>query len=387
MSFKPELLKEKLKVEGKTRRELAIAIKKHVRTVHRWLAGDNPPKPWDIEEIANILKCKPQDFDPFYVDKDLGEISIQAHVTTASHNAYEMMCQHYGVTQKQIMELAPVLFAIVAAHALKVPDQDDAIEEEARKLGRPGTQMLGDGVDRKASNLGQCFGRHDSQDLNHESDRNLFDTAIRRLSIQVEEYIDASRYIGAAPGVVPGASGFITNIDFLETITGGDKILIEAIIKGRIRLSTIMQQIKEGKESTSNMRITDAIRNAYKQEIDKQRKVGLKKLNAWRTFYAEHHPELAKEYDALVRKYCYEDDWYPENYTDDDRNQSWINPFKEDRHINEDKLLEYQKQKKEASKQDIVTFVLAREDPIYHRFDELQHHRAEIKKQFEEIWT
>ncbi len=120
MAFQAELLKKKLKAEGKSRGELAAELKKHKRTVSRWLAGTNPPKPKDLEAIAHVLNCKPQDFDPFFADMGLGEVSIQAHVSAASHNAYELMRWRYGVSQKQIMELAPVLFAIVAAHALKV---------------------------------------------------------------------------------------------------------------------------------------------------------------------------------------------------------------------------------------------------------------------------
>jgi len=121
MAFKAELLRKKLKAEGKSRDELAAAINKHKRTVSRWLAGTNPPKPKDLEAIARVLNCKPLDFDPFFADMGVGEVSIQAHVSAASHNAYELMRWRYGVSQKQIMELAPVLFAIVAGHALKVP--------------------------------------------------------------------------------------------------------------------------------------------------------------------------------------------------------------------------------------------------------------------------
>jgi len=109
MAFKAELLKKKLKAEGKSRDELAAELKKHKRTVSRWLAGTNPPKPKDLEAIAHVLNCKPQDFDPFFADMGLGEVSIQAHVSAASHNAYELMRWRYGVSQKQIMELAPVL--------------------------------------------------------------------------------------------------------------------------------------------------------------------------------------------------------------------------------------------------------------------------------------
>jgi predicted CopG family antitoxin len=300
MAFKAELLKKKLKAEGKSRDELAAELKKHKRTVSRWLAGTNPPKPKDLEAIARVLHCKPQDFDPFFADMGLGEVSIQAHVSAASHNAYELMRLRYGVTQKQIMELAPVLFAILAAHALKVPDQDDALDRAARMNGRPSTQTQSDWIDRQASQSRKCFGIK-SRDHNLEP-RNLFDTAVQRLSAQASDYVGAEWYVGAAPGDVPGAAGYITDTELLEEITVGDWTLVEAIVKGRIRLSSVLQEIRGRKEGASVEALANAIRQAHEARIEEQRAAGRKKLKAWREFYAERHPELAKEYDEILHQ-------------------------------------------------------------------------------------
>ena len=200
MAFKAELLKKKLKEEGKTRDELVADLKKqgcpkHKRTVSRWLAGDNPPKAKDLEGIARALNCKPQDFDPFFADMGLGEVSIQAHVSAASHNAYELMRLRYGVTQKQIMELAPVLFAILAAHALKVPDQDNALERKARMNGRPSTQTemrrgvqdLGgkaQDVSIEVDGKGRQFG-----EIALAGSREQLIEAFRRLAEQMEDHL------------------------------------------------------------------------------------------------------------------------------------------------------------------------------------------------------
>ncbi|WP_197474270.1 helix-turn-helix domain-containing protein [Rhodobacter xanthinilyticus] len=390
MAFKAELLKKKLKEEGKTRDELVADLKKqgcprHKRTVSRWLAGDNPPKAKDLEALARALNCKPQDFDPFFADIGLGEVSIQAHVSTASHNAYELMRVRYGVSQKQIMELAPVLFAILAAHALKVPDQDDALDREARMNGRPSTQTQSDWIDRQASQLRKCFGLK-SRDHNLDP-RNLFDTAVQRLSAQASEYVSAEWYVGAAPGDVPGAAGYITDTELLAKITGDDGTLVEAIVKGRIRLSSVLQEVKERKEGASVEGLANALRQAHEARIEGQRAAGLKKLKAWREFYAARHPGLAEEYDALVTQHCHEEGWYPDRYTDDDRIQSWVNPSREDRHINEDTLVEYQRMKAARTEDGTMAFVLPFQDPVYRRFEALQHHRAQLRKQFEETWS
>ena len=58
MAFKAELLKKKLREEGKSQEELAMALKKHRRTVSRWIAGNNPPKPKDVEAIARPVAGK-----------------------------------------------------------------------------------------------------------------------------------------------------------------------------------------------------------------------------------------------------------------------------------------------------------------------------------------
>lgn len=391
MAFKAELLKKKLKEQGKTHDELVADLKKqgcvrHKRTVSRWLAGTNPPKPKDLEAIARIMHCKPQDFDPFFADIALGEVSIQAHVSAASHNAYELMRWRYGVSQKQIMELAPVLFSIVAGHALKVPAQDDALEKEALMSGRPSTQTQSDWIDRKASQSRKCFG-FKSQDYNLDP-RNLFDTAVQRLSAQVSDYVSTEWYVGAAPEEAPSAAGYIPDIKLVEALSGGQPQLAEAISKGRVRLSSVLQQAKEAKGGGLSIEeFAEAVRGAYKQGIEDQRKACLKKLKAWRVFYAERHPDLAAEYDDLVAKHCHEEGWYPEHYTDDDRAQSWANPFQEDLHLNEDTLVEYQSREAAASESDKFVIVLPFEDPTYRRFEELQHHRFKLKKQFEEEWV
>jgi transcriptional regulator with XRE-family HTH domain len=390
MPFKADLLKRKLKEERQTLDKFSKAVGVSTRTVNRWKSGENTPKPKDLEKIARVLNCKPQDFDPFFADSGLGEVSIQAHVSTASHNAYELMRWRYGVSQKQIMELAPVLFAIVAGHALKVPDQDDKIARFAIENGLSDPRLQGSHNDARASKQKKCFGIEVSNP-GAETSRNLFSEAILRLSSQVEDYVDTRWFVGAEAEEAPNAAGYIPDIELVDIISGGNPKLAEAIVKGRIRLSTVLQQAKEGKDSISVETFADAVRRAHAQQIEDQREGGLKKLNAWRAFYAEHHRELAAEYDRLIAQHCHEEGWCPKDYTDDDCIQSWVNPYQEDRHINEDTLTEYQRRKKEAHTKDegtkTWTFVSICDDPVVLRFDELQRHRAEIKKQFEETWS
>jgi transcriptional regulator with XRE-family HTH domain len=391
MAFKAELLKKKLREEGKSQEELAAALKKHRRTVSRWLAGNNPPKQKDIEAVARFLNCKPQDFDPFFADMGLGEVSIQAQVSAASHNAYELMRWRYGVSQRQIMELAPVLFSIVAAYALKVPEQDSEISQLARENGLSDPRLQGSHFENQASKLKKCFGIATSNP-GSETSRNLFSEAINRLSSQISDHVDTKWFVGADPEEAPNAVGYIPDIELVEALSGGKQQLIEAISKGRIRLSAVLREAKDEKDGKVSVEaFAEAIRIAHAQGIEDQRKAGLKKLKAWRAYYAKLHPELAEEYDNLVAQYCHEEGWYPEQYTDDDRVQSWVNPFNEDLYLNKDTLVEYQRLKEEARRADAInntlTFAMEYDDPVYRRFNELQRHRSKLKNQFEEVWV
>lgn len=400
MAFSAELLRKKLKDEGKRRADLAAATNRHVRTVSRWLTGENPPKPKDLESIARALDCMPQDFDPHYAGEGAGEVPIHAYISVASHNAYEVMRWRYGVNRKQIVELAPVLFAIVAGHALKVPDQDDALAREARRLGLPDPGPQERDIHRNASAARKCFGLKPEDPSRNP--RNLFCEAVLRLSSNIEDQVDTGWFVGAAPGDVPTVAGYIPDTEILDKITGGDSRLVEAIVKGRIRLSTLLKQFQGRRDGISAEEIAAAISKERDNKIEEQRKAGLEKLKAWRAYYAERHPDLAQEYDDLVADHCHKEGWYPDHYTDDDRAQCWINPYEEDRHINENTLLEYQqrlaeariKDEEETRKTGLKSVSIAFDllghwnDPVNRRFEELNDHRAQLKKQFEEeAWT
>lgn len=391
MAFKAELLRNKYKEQGKTIDDLVEGLKeakhpKHKRTVSRWLAGENPPKAKDLEALAKVLNCKPQDFDPFFADKSLDEVAIQAHVSPASHNAYELMRWRYGVSQKQIMELAPVLFSIVAGHALNVPKQDDEIARLASERGLSDPRLQGAYLEDTASEHKKCFGIEPSD--YHDHSRNLFDEAIKRLSSSISDHVDVKWFVGAAPGVAPNAAGFIPDVELVNDISGGQTNLAEAISKGRIRLSTVLQEAQTIKGSKLSIEeFAEAIRAAQEQGCEDQRKAGLKKLKAWRSFYAERHPDLAAEYDALVEKHCHQEGYYPESFSEDDRTQSWVNPFKEDLYLNKDTLDEYQRRKSTASESGKLELIFPHVDPIYKRYKELCRHRSTLKKQFEEEWV
>lgn len=389
MAFKGDLLRKKLKEEGKTQKSLAQAMGKNERTVSRWLNGGNPPKGKDLDKIAQLLNCRPQDFDPSYVDEGIG-VPMYARVSVASHNAYEMMRLRYGVTQKAIIELAPVLFSIVAAYALKVPGDDDMLHAEAirRGLHSPRWSSADDAegfaYDARASANKKCFGLPANAPAT-ALPRNLFYEAIFRLSLDISEHVDTTYFCSPEPGDAPVAAGFIPDVDMIGALTGGDAALIEALAKGRIRLSTCWEAYQKSGSDTlegfPSILLRELARedDEHQTELAAKREESLVQLKAWRAFYEERHPDLAAEYDQIVATYCHEEGWVPEWYGDDLKEACRADPYQELRFINDDLLPEYQRRRAEGG------FALSFNDPIHQRFRELEAHRGTVKAAFEEL--
>ncbi|AXI46342.1 hypothetical protein C1J03_10085 [Sulfitobacter sp. SK012] len=381
MAFDAKLLRTKLKEAGKTQAALAKEVNTDKRTMSRWVSGENPPSDKNLTALANALGCTPEEFDPIFTGE--GEVAIYARVSIAAHNAYELMELRYGVSQKDIMELAPVLFSIVAGHALRVPSEDDA---QAARLGlidaRQGSPEAQDawGIDDRASRNKKCFG------LKGEYSRNLFYVAIQRLCHDIQENVNAEHLAKPAPGKAPSAVGFIPDLDGLVELTGGDNELAEALIKGHVRLSKCLEDHRasedQGAESFIRVLRKELARvdDQYNKEVSKNRDAGLVKLKAWRAFYANRYPDLAQEYDQIAEKHCYKEGWYPSYYDEELQKLCWIEPYLEDRHINKETLPEYQAKKIESPKK----LHLPMTDPIYQRFHQLEAHRRKAKAGFEE---
>lgn len=110
-----------------------------------------------------------------------------------------------------------------------------------------------------------------------------------------------------------------------------------------------------------------------------RREVGLVKLAKWRAFYQERHPDLAMEYDDLVAAYCKPEGWYPDYYSDVDREEDYANPFAEIRFIDDD-LLPGRHDAQERGR-----LWLSFNAPETRRFRELEKHRRLSKAEFGEI--
>ncbi|ANI78164.1 hypothetical protein EP837_01752 [Sphingobium sp. EP60837] len=395
MAFKAELLSEKMKACGVSQKQLAERTSFDVRSISRWANGHQIPKPASILKLAEALGCSLKDFDPDFADSMEGVI-VSGRVSAASHNAYAAMKLVFNVSQTQILELAPILFATVAARALQIPADDDAFvaaqEREARNRGirieRCGSldEVEGLDLDCKAANDHKCFGlepEHGSTAIA----RNLFWEALSRMVAQADNRVSVDMWQQDWPGHVPDADGFNPHVALLDLVAEGDPEIIRRLVRGELRFSTSIDKAQIASKGDLNQ-LAELIRKdladqaaAHRAMLEDRRRASQARLDLWRQGYEREHPEWAQEYEELTAALCHPANWYPAYYSDKMIEEARANPFAEARFLDDARYP--------------GRFVLPRPfghkpEPVYpctnadvERFDELQAHRAASKAAFE----
>lgn len=395
MAFKAELFREKMKACGVSQKQLADKTKCDVRSISRWANGHQVPKPVSILKLAEALGCSPRDFDPDFADSMEGVI-VSGRVSAASHNAYAAMKLVFNVSQTQILELAPILFATVAARALQIPADDDAFisahECEARNRGirieRFGNADDVEGVDldRKAANNYKCFGlepKHGSM----ANSRNLFWEALRRMVAQADNQVSIDMWQQDWPGHVPDADGFNPHVALLDLVAEGDPEIIRRLVRGELRFSTSIDKAQIASKGDLNQ-LAELIRKdladqaaAHRAMLEDRRRASQARLDLWRQGYEREHPEWAQEYEELTAALCHPANWYPAYYSDKMVEEAHANPFAEARFIDDARY---------PNPFGSLRLFAHEPEPVYPctnadvaRFEELQAHRAASKAAFE----
>lgn len=394
MAFDKELLRRKITEAGISQVRLAKLVEVTPRTVNRWLQGEKPPKPSLIKKLAEKLHCRPEDFDPRYADGE-NEIRIEGRVSAASHNAYATMNLVYGVDEQTIIELAPVLFSIVAARAVNLPAEDEVwwnkLASEAGSLGFPRLQRFqnewdqeGFQIDVQAARGHRCFGTK-VEDESWASPRNLFVEAMRRMIREADLNVSMDHFVPFAAGEVPSAVGFNPHVALFDSIAEGDAEIVRNLARGDVRLSQSVKRAELNAEGNLEEKAEIIRKDLAEQAASRRaklvarREVGLVKLAKWRAFYQERYPDRAMEYDELVAAYCKPEGWYPDYYSDVDREEDYANPFAEIRFIDDD-LLPGRHDAQERGR-----LWLSFNAPETRRFRELEKHRRLSKAEFGEI--
>lgn len=353
MDFDKELLRRKIAEAGISQVYLANLIGVTARTVNRWLRGEKPPKAAHIKKLAKELRCRPEDFDPRFADGE-NEIHVEGRISAASHNAYATMKLVYDIDEQTIIELAPVLFAMVAERAVNLPGEDNARWDELMRrtasLGVGHVQRFGNwmeqegfAIDERAAQEGRCFGL-EAKDNSEAVPRNLFVEAMGRMASEAGSNVSMDQFALSSAGEAPTALGFNPHAALFDYIAEGDDEIVRKLARGDVRLSLSVNNAKRNANGSLEEK-AEIIRKdlaeqaaSHRAKLAARHEEGLIKLNAWRAIYKQRHPELAKEYDDLVAAYCQPEGWYPDYYSDVDREEDYSDPFAETRFIDDDLL-------------------------------------------------
>lgn len=333
MALDREKLRALMKARGVTQKDIKEATGKDARTVSRWMSGGNVPKDRDLRIIAELLSCEPVAFYKNFVDVPDGRVAIHASVSVASYNAFEVMGLRYAVTQRDIIEIAPVLFSILAGHAIRVPEQDLDAWRTAKKaglyvhIGGNAEEEEGFNLDQRAAGQRKCFGiTAKSEDA---TPRNLFAVALRRLCQDLKGIVDATSMHEPDAGTPLKAVGFNVDPEILSLLAEDDAERVSDFTTGRLRLPARETLERFGMRAVEEEVLRqESARDAKLAEL---RQESLGKLSAWQAAYAADNPELDAEYQFLAARYFEPEGHIAEGLSAEERDAAYADPFNAER--------------------------------------------------------
>lgn len=301
MAFDRKKLREYLKENGITQADLAFLAGKDIRTIRRWLSPTQRLTLKSINQICHALDVSPEQFDPETTGTNSGDHNVQigARVSVAAANGYTLLRKEYGITHKQLIELAPVMFSIIARRALGLSrrlEQNLADAEAAIQWSKVDVQIDPFGeyqrsIDnaRASEDKGWLFGdeRHDGgyRDC-HEEPTNLFCKELTELSKDMEDVLEFRRFDGC-----PTSRGFPLSTAIIDEFTCGNTSFRDHITYGDINLGVMDEHLWHPENSAERMQW-------LKQEVLKSKGRRQIKDEAWR----KSNPEQAKARDELMRR-------------------------------------------------------------------------------------
>ena len=291
MAFDKQKFKAEMKRRGITQKYLAKEFRKDTRTISRWLDPNYVIKSDIVRDLCLKIGVAPEEFDPNWegsvINSNVARVS--ARISSAAKNGYWLMKKRYGVTETEICEIAPTLFAVFAAAIYeKDPRLDDnrrelvsALETIAKDYGLVvddyvahmiGNAELENHLDRLADQLaqGNIFGNQldhfDSEVAYYSGDSNPF---FREL-VNFSKGSKITKISRALEGECPSGVGTAYHIPETNRLTGKDPELNEAIAYGEIelfsdefsQLATKEEQIKWMKDKSEAFRKRQAQRDA-----------------------------------------------------------------------------------------------------------------------------
>nr|WP_321251734.1 helix-turn-helix transcriptional regulator [uncultured Ruegeria sp.] len=240
MALDHKLLKETLKSRKLTQSLIEDWTGKNIRTVRRWLSGQNQPGEEDIRTIASKLNIEPEKLDPRLEEQSAGKIQVSARLSVSSHNAYQILKNRYGVSQTEVIELAPIMFAAIAKFSDTLARQEASeLEKASQRYPIDPSSVQHVAVELAFAESGLIFG------TDSETGDYLDCIGVGNPFANCIDYLagGSSRTRVTPLGECPGSKDFVVDETALLELTSGDKELATAIADGKIRLDLMHKDL------------------------------------------------------------------------------------------------------------------------------------------------
>jgi transcriptional regulator with XRE-family HTH domain len=245
MAFDNKKFKATMRAKGITQKALAEILGKTERTINDWLSPSHKLKAEEVNRLCQSIGEEPTEFDPDWVGSvdTSHKARVSANVSSAAKNGFWLLKKRYGVSEKDVIELAPTLFSIVVEHARQAP-QDILSEIERQdelynKYGKPYEYDF-DTMREEASNAIEVLDEHKifGKEEHYWGDdptlpQNLFGEALEVLS---KRYNNISVNAHTSNGECPDAVHNYIEREFVNSLVDGDEDLAKAISAGDIEL-------------------------------------------------------------------------------------------------------------------------------------------------------
>lgn len=251
MAFDRSKFKTHMKTLGITQKDLAERFHVDIRTVSRWLDPKNSIKSDTVKNLCLAISASPTDFDPNWEGTIETEnvARVSARVSSASKNSYWLLKKLYGVSETEIVELAPTLFAMFAAavfegtnkgenddrkNAAEILAKEYGLISEESVFGRHPEEMEIEEATVKFIKEGKIFGG----DVTSEDGTYYFGN-VNPFAEEMQKFAKNSKRVKLgyySGGSCPSSLGTAICIPWINAISDNNPEICEAISRGEIEL-------------------------------------------------------------------------------------------------------------------------------------------------------
>lgn len=329
MAFDKQKFKAEMKRRGVTQKQLAEMHGVQVRQVSRWLNSKDTLKSDKIRDLCVSIGVSPEDFDEDWVGTldTRNTARVSAKISSASKNAYWLLKHKFGVTETQIVELAPTLFAMFAGATLEQfhRGENDIVKQAVEVLAEQfGFEHTDDRFPPHPEEIefNAAHERYISAKMIFGGDvtierYNEYIGTVNPFAAEMDKFIKPSKNIKVTRttgGECPTSRGNAVCVETIDAISGGDEEISEAIRYGHIELfcdefenlsndtearlhwmQDIVRKMKDERaqrEAELNTKLA-AHRDAFKKLYNRKRELRLSLMNRYSQSAANQRKKIS----------------------------------------------------------------------------------------------